>query len=225
MLYTLMLGAPVHSGDRALGAISRIIANNGVVNQFTVNPAGLFSGPDRVVPISDVVEATAERVTLNISDVEWKAYSAFNIEHLMVSDRAAAPELIMSAPRSDTTSEMFDVPTAEAPAGERTVSDTVVVLTTKTRVGDDQRLAGLVVDTGIPQQVIVEGGNTIPYAHVGSLGEDHIVLGETPERMDGATLPGSLGDAPAHVANSLTSGTPGQAEPGRKRRVRVYGRD
>ena len=56
MIYTLMLGATVRSAADNQGTLSRIIVNNGVVNQFVVNPSGLFSGPERIVPISDVVE-------------------------------------------------------------------------------------------------------------------------------------------------------------------------
>ena len=196
MLWTLMLGAPVRSGDHQLGTLGRIIVNNGVANQFTVKPSGIFSGPERIVPISDIVEATQDGVTLDVSEVEWKAYGAFDIDHLVVSDQAAAPNLLEAGPRTPITGEVFDVPTAEASTEERSLTAMAVPLTSKTRVGDHGRLAGLVVDTGIPQQILVEGGGAIPFEQVGRLGEEHIVLGDVPPPMDDAVPPGAMGDAP-----------------------------
>lgn len=192
MIHTLIFGTPVRGDNHELGTLNRVLVNNGVANQFTVNPGGLFSGPDRIVPISDVAEATDQGVTLNITDVDWKAYPAFNIDQILVSDQAAAPDLLQVSPTMPTTHEAVDVPTAEAPSGERSATAMIVALTNRTRVGDQGTLAGLVADTGIPQQLLLEGGGTVPFAQVGVLDEEHIVLGMTQGRLDGATaLPGN----------------------------------
>ena len=187
MIHTLIFGTPVRTGNHEFGTLNRVLVNNGVANQFTVNPGGLFGGPDRIVPISDVVEATEQGVTLNIADVDWKAYPAFSADHLLVSDQAAAPDLLPVAPTMPTTNEAWDVPIAEAPTGERSATAMVVALTNRTRVGDHGTLVGLVADTGIPQQLMLEGGGVVPFAQVGVLDEEHIVLGMTEGRLDGAT--------------------------------------
>lgn len=199
MIYTFVLGAPVRSGDRELGTLSRILVNNGICNQFAVNPGGLFHGPERVVPISDVVEATEQGVTLEITDTEWKAYSAFNIDQLVVSDTAVAPQLLQTGPTTDVTTEMTSKPTAEAEQQTQSVSPMAVVLTNKTRVGDDRHVRGLVIDTGIPLRILVEEGETVPIEAVAVLDENHIRLGETPPRLDGATAPGGMGGEPPKV--------------------------
>jgi hypothetical protein len=207
-----MFGASVQSQGRALGTLKRIIVNNGVANQFTVNP-GLFGGPERVVPISDVEDSSAEEILLGVSDDEWKAYSAFSVGQHMVSDSAAAPSLIPLAPRLDTTSETFDVPTAEASTTDRSVSPQAVVLSQSTRVGNHGRLAGLVIDMGIPQELLLEGGDTVPFGDVGILDEGHIQLGAAPPRMDGATEPGALGDASRRMDGSTPAGALGDPPP------------
>lgn len=197
MIYTLVLGSPVQSGDGKLGTLTRIILNNGVANQLVVNPSGLFSGPERVVPINDVQETSPESITLDITDVEWKAYGTFNISQLLVSDQAAAPGLIQQGPASDVNRETIERPTAEAVTDDATTTANSVVLTIKTRVGDHGHLAGLVADTGIPQQLLLDNGETIAFDQVGVLDENHIVLGEAPPRLDDVTHPGSIGqDAP-----------------------------
>ena len=190
MLYTLVFGAPVRTGDGDLGTLKRIILNNGVANQFTVNPSGLFSGPERVLPISDILEAASEGVTLD-SDIDWKAYSAFEIERFVAAERGAAPYLMQPAPGTETISETRDTTKADGPTTERSVTPMAVVLTGKTQVGDAGKLAGLVIDTGIPKQILVEGGAVVPFEQVGVLDEQHIALGQTPPRLDGATPPGS----------------------------------
>jgi len=218
MLYTLMLGVPVRSQGRDLGTLHRIIVNNGVANQLSVNP-GLL-GIERVVPISDVQEATSEQIMLNVTDVEWKAYNAFDMKQHMVSDSAAAPGLMPIAPRLDTTTEVFDTTTAEATTSDRTLDQMAVVLSHNTHVGDRGRLAGLVIDTGVPQELVLEGGATIPFAEVGVLDEQHIQLGATPPRMDGATEPGTLGDGPGRMDNATPAGALGDRPPLAEDRIR-----
>lgn len=211
MLCTLMLGVPVRSQGRELGTLHRIIVNNGVANQFTVNP-GLF-GTERVVPISDVQEATPEQIVLNVTEDEWKAYGAFDMQQHIVSDSAAAPGLMPIAPRLPTTSEISDATTAEATTSDRSVDLMAVVLSHNTHVGDQGRLAGLVIDTGIPQELLLEGGATIPFTAVGMLDEAHIQLGAAPQRMDGATEPGTLGDRPGRLDGATPAGALGDRPP------------
>ncbi len=199
MIYTLVVGAPVRGKDRELGTLSRIVVNNGVCNQFAVSPGGLFGGPERVVPINDVVESTEQGIVLDITDADWKGYSAFNIDQLVVSDQAAAPSLVQTGPTTEITAEMAANPTADAGDQTRTVSGNAVVLTSKTRVGDDRHFRGLVIDTGIPHQILVEGGEAVPIDAVAMLDEKHIRLGETPPRLDGATPPGGMGGEPPRV--------------------------
>ncbi len=199
MIYTLVVGAPVRNGDRNLGTLSRILVNNGICNQFVVSPGGLFGGPERIVPINDVIEATEHGVTLEIADDDWKSYSAFSIDQLVVSDQAAAPSLVQTGPTTEITAEMASNPTADAADQTRTTSGDAVVLTGKTRVGDDRHFRGLVMDTGIPQRILIEGGEAVPIDAVAVLDENHIRLGETPPRLDGATAPGGMGGEPPRV--------------------------
>ena len=211
MMYTLMLGVPVRTQGQEVGTLKRIILNNGVANQFTVNP-GLF-GVERVVAISDIQQATAEHVVLNVTDADWKAYGAFETKQHIVSKAAASPGMMPVAPRLDTTSEILDVPTAEATTSERSLEIMSVALSQSTRVGDQGRLAGLVLDTGVPQQIVLEGGAMIQFAEVGVLDEDHIQLGTAPSRMDGATEPGTLGDGPGDSHDPTSLGSLGDRPP------------
>ncbi len=71
-----------------------------------------------------------------------------------------------------------------------------VVLTTETRVGDQGHLAGIVTHTGIPTELLLEGGGSIPFEQVSILDSEHITLGPKIERMDDAMLPGSIGQPP-----------------------------
>jgi len=208
MLYTLIFGTSVRSQDHDLGTLKRIVVNNGVANQFTVNP-GLFGGPERVVPISDVDEATTEHIVLRITHDEWKAYNAFDIKQHIVADSAAAPSLLPLAPRLPTTDEVLDVPTAEGIANDSSLTPMAVVLSNSTRVGDRGRLAGLVIDMGIPQQLLLEDGDAVAFGEVGVLDEEHIALGATPPRMDGATEAGALGDAPHRMDGTTPAGALG----------------
>ena len=212
MLYTLMFGASVRSQDHDLGTLKRIVVNNGVANQFTVNP-GLFGGPERVVPISDVDEATTEHIVLRIMHDEWKAYNAFDIKQHVVTDSAAAPSLLQLSPRLPTTDDVLDVPTAEATATDRSLTVMAVVLSNSTRVGDRSRLAGLVIDMGIPQQLLLDNGDAVAFGEVGVLDEEHIALGATPPRMDGATEPGALGDTPQRMDGTTPAGALGDRPP------------
>jgi hypothetical protein len=140
---------------------------------------------------------------------EWKAYNAFDIKQQLVTDSAAAPSLLQLAPRLPTADEVLDIPTAEGTATDRSLTPMAVVLSNSTRVGDRGRLAGLVIDMGIPQQLLLEGGDAVAFGDVGVLDEEHIALGATPPRMDGATEAGALGDAPHRMDGTTPAGAIG----------------
>jgi hypothetical protein len=210
MIYTLIFGAPVRRDDHRLGTLNRVLVNNGVANQFTVH-TGLLSGPDRLVPINDVIEAGEEGLVLNISGDEWKAYPAFDIDKILAADQTLTPGFLTSAPGDNQTAgDASSLPAAPEPATGRTVRDISVVLTNKTQVGDQGTLRGLVLDTGIPQQLLVEGGGTVPFEQVGLLDENQIVLGAVAGRVDGATALESAAQAPTRADGAIPPGTIGQ---------------
>jgi hypothetical protein len=210
MIYTLIFGAPVRRNDHRLGTLNRILVNNGVANQFSVH-TGLLSGPDRVVPINDVVEVAEDGLVLDISEDEWKAYPAFEIDKILAADQTLTPGLLTSAPANNQTdADATSLPAAPAPATGRTLQDVSVVLTNKTQVADQGALRGMVLDTGIPQQLLVEGGGSVPFEQVGLLDENQIVLGPVAGRLDGATALESGAQAPARADGAIPPGSIGQ---------------
>jgi hypothetical protein len=198
MIYTLMLGAPVRKEGGEFGSLSRIIVDNGVANQLVVNPSGLFSGPERVVPINAIAESSAEGITLNATDVDWHGYNAYHLEQYMASD-TITPDVLVTGAMTTANPEIPNRPTTLM-EGESTIVPMMVVLTSKTRVGDHGHLAGIITDTGIPTELLLEGGGSVPYAQVSILDDTHITLGEKIHRMDDATLPGSIGQPPGPTA-------------------------
>lgn len=210
MIYTLMFGAPVRGGDHELGTLHRIIVNNGVANQITVNPSGLFGGPERVVPINDIAEARAEGLTLNADDVEWKAYSAYEIQRYIAADTASAPSMLPASTPTEITSEALSVPTAGAADMARATTAMSVSLTSSTHVGDLGRLAGMIVDTGIPQDLVLEHGDRVPFTEVGVVDEKQITLGPVAGRLDGVTARDGLADAPPRLDGVTPPRTIGQ---------------
>ncbi len=210
MIYTLIFGAPVRRDDHRLGTLNRVLVNNGVANQFTVH-TGLLSGPDRLVPINDVIEAGEEGLVLNISEDEWKAYPAFDIDKILAKKQELTPGFHASAPATNQTAEdALSLPADPAPPTGRTLEDISVVLTNKTHVGDQGTLRGMVLDTGIPQQLLIDGGGAVPFEQVGLLDENQIVLGPVEGRLDGATALESDAQAPARADGAIPPGTIGQ---------------
>ena len=210
MIYTMIFGAPVRRDDHRLGTLNRILVNNGVANQFTVH-TGLLGGPDRLAPINDVVEASEDGIVLNISEDEWKAYPAFDIDKILAKQQELTPGFHASAPANNQTAEdAASLPAAPAPATGRTVQDVSVVLTDKTQVGDQGTLRGLILDTGIPQQLLIDGGGTVPFEQVGLLDENQIALGPVEGRLDGATALEGDAQAPARADGAIPPGTIGQ---------------
>jgi hypothetical protein len=103
MLYTFVLGTPVYAEDRHLGKLERIIVDNGIANQITVAP-GLL-GIERVVPINDIVETSTDSVQLRITDEDWRAYSAFQIQQAFGGSQEVVPGPGFSARTSSHNSE------------------------------------------------------------------------------------------------------------------------
>ena len=197
MIYTLMLGAPVSKEGSEFGSLTRIIVDNGIANQIVVNPSGLFTGPERVVPINAIAESSAQGITLNSTDVDWHGYNAFNLEQYLKTE-TTSPDFLLSGTMTVANPELTDQPLTEMQSDGMIVPMTVT-LTTKTRVGDQGHLAGVVTDTGRPTELLLEGGGAIPYDQVGILDEEHITLGPKPERMDDVNEPSSIGQPPAEA--------------------------
>lgn len=183
MRYTLVLGTPVITDGKTLGNVERIIVEDGVAKQFTVNP-GLF-GTERVLPLSAVQAATANGIELHITDDEWKAYPAFNIESLLTPAfdmPVADPGLAQLSPqqaeagthRPDndllTTSAVTPGEGVTVPLGSAVVSAKTNVM----RNGTTHALHGLVLDTGRPVQVLVADGQALDVAMVRSFSGEQI---------------------------------------------------
>ena len=183
MLYTLIFGTPVYAHDKHIGKLRRIIVDNGIANQITVD-AGLL-GTERVVPINVLEETSAETIRLNATDVEWKAFAAYQMQQSITSSGGDSPNL--SALTSDqvvsggiTDSSHNDTSSRRT---VRTVADTSVVLTSRTAVINDDAtnerhyVRGLVADTGRPQQLLLEDGSAVPFEAVTLFDESQIHIG------------------------------------------------
>lgn len=189
MNYTFVFGAQVRNGDTNLGRLERIIVNNGIANQITVNPGLLQT--ERVVPISDIQSATADEINLNISDDDWKAYTAYRLQQSLGNPNEAQPNLAVLAPTPQFTQQAPDTShptsTTGARANETSVDLMSVVLTASTTVSDadrggQARLKGLVVDTGRPQLLLLDDESNVSYDAVSRLDEQQILLGGTPQQ-------------------------------------------
>ncbi len=184
MQYTLVLGAPVVANGKTLGKIKRIIVQYGVANQFTVDP-GLL-GYERVLPISDARSATADGVELNVSDDQWKAYPAFNIEDMVPeSDESTDPGLAELTPQHPAAAAHrpdagVATTSVDVPPDDVTVHEQSAVLSSNTRIvdanGNRHALHGLVLDTGRPVQALVEGAQPIDLSNLRSLTAEEIRL-------------------------------------------------
>ncbi|MBA3944310.1 MAG: hypothetical protein H0X37_07060 [Herpetosiphonaceae bacterium] len=191
MKHTLVLGASVGCEDRQFGKLTRIVVDNGVANQLVVNP-GLFGGPERVVPISDVTESTPEAIMLKCDESEWKAYNAFK----MTTHSEEQPTLVDGLPIAsapDVNAGLADPTLIDVTTTTSTVAETAVVLTSSTKVGGDGTFHGLITDTGLPQAVLV-GDQTIPFAEVSELDSTNIRLG-------GKAAASPSADQPTHLTN------------------------
>lgn len=186
MRYTFVFGAPVHGSDKQLGKLTRIIVDNGIANQITVDP-GLF-GTERVVPISSLRESTADAIHTTLTDNDWKACASYTIDQLPEQQGLDPADLSVLTPNSLAgtpirgTSDPIDQ--IGAYETERTVSDMSMVLTAKTAVADaanntSAKLHGLIVDTGRPIGLILDNDQHISFDRVTLLDEHRIETNST----------------------------------------------
>lgn len=184
MRHTLIFGTPVARDGNSFGVLSRIVVNNGVANQIVVNPSGLFSGPERVIPINDVDAADADVVSLSTSGDEWKSYNAYEMDVYRLEEGSADTTQVIPG-TVEVMRAVARVSTAESMSTETTVDDLSVVLTRATTVSG-KPLDGLIIDTGIPQALLV-GDQTVDFTQVSTLNASHIELGgagEAPPSAD-----------------------------------------
>jgi hypothetical protein len=85
-----------------------------------------------------------------------------------------------------------------------------VALTNKTRVADFGHLAGMVLDTGIPQDLLLDNGQSVPFTMVGVVDSERIELGPVAGRLDGVTARDGLAEAPPRMDGATPPGTIGQ---------------
>ena len=184
MRFTLIFGAPVYANETQLGKLERIIVNNGIANQITVNP-GLF-GYERVVPINHFREAAEDALHLNVGEDEWKTYPAYTMDQTLTNPNDDSPDLsvlttdlTMNSQASDTGHPL----TTGARTERKTVDELSVVLSSATRVVNEgasaatDSLRGITIDTGRPQELLLAQGNAVSYDAVTMLDEDRIHIG------------------------------------------------
>ncbi len=181
MMYIFVFGAPVYADEKHLGDLKRVVVNNGIANQFTVDP-GLL-GTERVVPISDVREVSDERIELSVSQDEWKTYPTFEMtRELETTDMTGSSgDLNRLAPKTDGSPGSVAVQqrtnVTEPTSTAETVSMNAVVLSHNTVVDDEQsqsQLHGLIVDSGRPLTLLLDNGREVPFAAVTLLDERRI---------------------------------------------------
>jgi hypothetical protein len=182
MRYTLIFGTPVMADGKTLGKVERIIVQNGIANQFTVDP-GLF-GTERVLPLSDVQSISANGIELRVSEDEWKAYPAFNIEALLPDTVPQMPGLpsvtaeTVTAPANITDpgvpTTSVDVPAESITVPDQAHSAIVSAKTTVQHGGTEHALHGLVLDTGRPVQILVAPDQALDVSAVRSFTADQI---------------------------------------------------
>lgn len=186
MIYTLVFGASVRNDARDFGKLQRIIVNNGIANQLSVEP-GLFSY-ERIVPINVIHETSEAVIRIGIDDNDWASYSAFKIDQSLTDATDDTPNLAVLTPTVAANSTAVDTGHPTEKTGARgtatTVDEMSVVLTARTVVlneaaGTEHKLRGLIVDTGRLQQLLVENGEAIPFDAVSRLDEARIHVGDT----------------------------------------------
>ncbi len=209
MKFTLIFGAPVLNNDSQLGKLKRIVVNNGIANQVTIDP-GLLSH-ERVVPINVFIAGSDDTLRLNISDDDWKAYPAFIMDQPLDDPTQTGPDLnvLGTNPTYNNQARDTEHPLSTGTHTERTTVDQMsIVLTAATTVvnenasGQTQKLHGLVIDTGRPQMLLLEGGDSVPFDAVTMLDEERIHVGgkhqqpvlDADRGYEGTTLHDPAGD-------------------------------
>lgn len=189
MKYIFVFGTPVRSGTTTLGKLTRIIVNNGIANQITVDPGLLQT--ERVVPISDIESATTDEIQLNVADDVWKAYTAYKLQQSLGNPNDADPNLAVLAPSPQLVQQAVDTSHPTDATGAHLIDTSVdrmsVVLTSSTRVGSEHgnaqaRLQGLIAETGRPQLLLLDDNGSIDFGAVTRLDEQHILIGGSPQQ-------------------------------------------
>lgn len=197
MRFTLIFGAPVYANEKQLGKLERIIVNNGIANQITVDP-GLF-GYERVVPLNHFREAGEDAIHLNVGEDEWKAYPAYTMDQALANPNEGTPDLSVLTTDLSMINQASDTShplTTGAQSERKTVDELSVVLTSGTSIvhddagGQTDTLRGITIDTGRPQELLVSGGNALRYDTVTMLDENRIHIGG---RHQEAVLPSDRG--------------------------------
>ena len=180
MIYTLVFDTPVQLRDKSVGKLKRIIVANGIAGQITVDP-GLF-GTERVVRLSDIGEATADGIRLDMTDDEWQTVSPFQVREelpmptadaLSISPTGVQAEarLAEDAPHDSYAREVTDTTHEEqARIGSVVLADDMNVIDDES--GARKTLQGLVVDDGRPLELLVEGGAALSVQNVHGLDAD-----------------------------------------------------
>ncbi len=184
MRFTLIFGAPVHANESQLGKLSRIIVNNGIANQITVDPG--FLGTERVVPINVFRQSDDEALTLELGADDWKAFPSYTMDQGLGNPNESTPDLSVLTPEFTRTQQVPDTShplSAGLTTERRTVDELSVVLTSSTAVVDDtapdtqHKLRGMTIDTGRPQELLLEDGRMVAYSAVTMLDENRIHVG------------------------------------------------
>lgn len=184
MRFTLIFGAPVYANETQLGKLERIIVNNGIVNQITVNP-GLF-GHERVVPINHFGESGEDALHLNVGEDEWKTYPAYSMDQMLTNPNQASPDLSVLTTDLTMNSQATDTShpfTTDVRAERKTVDELSVVLSSATKVVNEgasdatDSLRGITIDTGRPQELLLAQGNAVSFEAVTMLDENRIHIG------------------------------------------------
>ncbi|WP_029215552.1 hypothetical protein [Kallotenue papyrolyticum] len=198
MQHIYRFGAVVLAGDEQLGTLSQIILNQGIANQLVVKP-GLL-GDARVLPISVVEQAEAETIRLSIAPEEWRSFPVPSLQHALDTPEQAAPDVSALTPAPGVTAVAVDPGHATERTGARETESTLaaaaITLSKATKVvptSEDVRyqLAGLVVETGRPQALLLDDGSRVPAAAIQRWEEQRIVV----ERRAGAGTTDASGSA------------------------------
>lgn len=198
MHHIYRFGAAVLAGDEHLGTLSQIILNNGIANQLVVKP-GLL-GDERVLPISVVEQAEAATIRLSIPPEEWRSFPVASFQQALEPPEQAAPDVSALTPAPGVTAVAIDPGHATERTGARetesTLATAAITLSKATEVvpaSDDVRyhLAGLVVETGRPQELLLDDGSRVPVAAIRRWEERRIVF----ERRVGSSTTDAPGPA------------------------------
>jgi len=168
-----MFGTPVTAGNKEFGKLERILIQNNFASQFTVDPG--FFGYEKVLPLEDVQEATADRITLRVSEDAWDSYTSY-------ADAGGINPPPADTPYSDAPETTYaghpDQPVLPQTGTHDTVDRNAAVLSSETTVVDVARnvessLRGLVVDSGRPRELVLDDGR-IPFDNVSMLADDRL---------------------------------------------------